>query len=520
MLAALFLHIIYAKGDLRYDLQKRGLNVGHDFYVILVNPDIASTTNGCVVYSIYSAIRQTSKSQEIVFMFKKEGYDQKYLIRYTREVLKIRDFPAKNAKICINDELYNRYKKYGWYSELIYYSDRMLYDYPAKFVNLSIIKNFPVSKVDIEYAGAIMLDTGFLHTRRDIFCQYKNRLVQVSDNNFRTGYIDSTGKLSHYFIWDTIVSPLELYKKYRNPSTEEIQTAIQYNDYKQTNRPEVIPTVLFSTKQNLYIPFSIGIMERRKESYVVAGGGNFKKEIKKGQLEGNLYYFMMRFDSSMKKNKIIDLNKPLFEIYHSDDLAFESMYTPNDTTFYIYHEYSDDFKDKPFIKKSVSRFVLVDNELKFDKMLDIPPVVSANNLDVSAFFTPFANDLLLCRSASREIYSVNKEMKVAELSGLAENKDRIETYPKYIDDTAKYNLAYEVLATKNINNKYFVVVYKNFGQVLLEVFDEHMSPIQLIYAPIRDDNQVGGYAIYENYLLQLKFTNGKAYLLKYKITEL
>lgn len=522
LVAALICLIIeHVKADLRTDLQKSGLtNIGQDFYVIFVNPNISSVTNGCVIYTLYNAIQKESKAKEVVFVFKKEGYNQKYFVRYMTEVIKIPNFPSKKAKICINDNIYNGYKKYGWYSELIYYSDRIQYQAPAKFADFHKFQNFPVAKIKIDYINAVTLDTNFLHTRRDQFCQFRNKLVQISDDNYRTGILDSTGILSNYFIWDTLVLALELYKKYRNPSASEKETAIKHDNYKATNRPVINPLGIFSTKDHIYVPFTIGIVERSKKNYFSSGGGKFKKEIKEGDLEGNLYAFIMKFDSTLKKHELIDLNKPVFdEMFHHFDLGIEQVYSPNDTDFYMCHEYAEDFRDEIYNKNIMSKFKLENNELKFEKFVNIAPDTASTSVAVTNFFTKFQDDIFLCRTASNEIYSIKNEKKVAELSGLPEHKNIKETYPKYIDDSTRYNLAFEVLAVKNINDNYFAVVYKNFRRVVIEVFNNKMESVQLLNAPIADDNQVGGYAIYNDYLEQLQFTNGKAYLLQFKFSQ-
>jgi hypothetical protein len=77
----------------------------------------------------------------------------------------------------------------------------------------------------------------------------------------------------------------------------------------------------------------------------------------------------------------------------------------------------------------------------------------------------------------------------------------------------------EVLAVKNIDNSNFCVIYKNFRTVIMEVFDQNFKSIQISKLGITDDNQVGGYFIFNNNLVQLKFSNGNAYLLCFELSK-
>lgn len=512
---------LHARADLRSDLQAYGLRVGQDFYVMMVNLNISSNSNACVVYTIYQNIRKQSHCKDVVFVFRKEGYNQAYIIRYMREVMKIDSFPHRQAKLCISDAIYDRYKKFGWYSEIIYFSNRIRYHHPAKFIDLTKLKTLPYSRVKMEYTGAVMLDTNYLHTRRDLFCASGQHAIQVSDGNgYRIGTVDHTGQLDHVCRLDTLESPIELYKRFRHPSAADVEIAIQYNDYKAINRPELSPMNLFASGSQVYLPFALGVMERIKKAYALSGGGSAKKELKKGSIQGNLYLFMMRFDPALGRHEVIDLSAPLDNMYHHDILGFEDIYTPDDTLFYICHEYDEAFKNQWYNRQIISRHRLSGSQLIFEKSINIPHVPATQHLIGNNFFTAFKGDLLLSRLASKDLYSVTREVKVAELSGLPENKERKETYPMYIDDTAAYNLAFEVLAAKNIDDRYYAVVYKNFGSVLVEIFDDAYQSVQLLQAPIHDDNQVGGYFMQGNDLMQLKFTNGKAYLLKYTISVL
>jgi hypothetical protein len=53
----------------------------------------------------------------------------------------------------------------------------------------------------------------------------------------------------------------------------------------------------------------------------------------------------------------------------------------------------------------------------------------------------------------------------------------------------------------------------------MEVFDQNFKSIQISKLGITDDNQVGGYFIFNNNLVQLKFSNGNAYLLCFELSK-
>jgi hypothetical protein len=54
---------------------------------------------------------------------------------------------------------------------------------------------------------------------------------------------------------------------------------------------------------------------------------------------------------------------------------------------------------------------------------------------------------------------------------------------------------------------------------VLEVFDKNFKSIQVTRLGISDDNQVGGFYSFNNEFLQLKFSNGYCYLLRFELID-
>ncbi len=521
LLFLLFCSSLLAKADIRQDLMNYGLKMPEDFHAILVHVNMSSKSNGSVIYTIYQNIQDKSKVKEVVFIFKLEGYSNKYFIKYMREIAKINPFPSKTAKICVSDEIYDRYKKNGWFSEYIYYtSGNILYQTSAKFIDLEKISNFDKTCVKVAYKGKILVDSNYLHTRRDIFCKFQNSIVQLSDNNYRLCLLDTFGNYTVCVKIPEIESAINIFKKHYNPDAEALKIATENeNVYKKINRPEVSPETVFHTEYFIYVPVSIAVFEKRKSTQFYSGGGNFKRKFKKGIIDDNLYGFMYKFDSNLKPIGIINLSKPLYEIYRNSELSYLDIFSPNDIDFYVFHEYDNNYRRKWYSKKVVSIFKLNSktNQLEYMKSLNIPPDIDNNYLNLAHIITPFNGDLLLSRSEN--IYSLNSEKKIGELSGLKSNITQKETYPKFINDTADYNLQFETLAAINLRDKYFCVLYKNYKSVVLEVFDSNLRSIQVTRLGISDDNQVGGFFRFNNEFLQLKFSNGYCYLLRFELIE-
>jgi hypothetical protein len=516
-LLLLFLSSWFLHANIQMDLRQYGLNMGEDFYVIFVNVNISSNSNGSVIYTIYQNIQKSSDCKDVVFLFRRENYSQAYYIKYMREVMKIDSFPKRHARICISDDIYNKYKKYGWYSEVLYFSGSIRYHTPAKFIDLKKVKSLPVTRVTLNFRGKTLLDTNYLHTRRDLFVQQNRNIVQVSDNNYRLCINDREGRSEHCVKLSQAETPLELYRNYLHPSAEDLDIAVKYNNYKRINRPEITPQNLFASSSYIYVPVTVAINERRKYTREYSGGGNFKKTFRKGEVDGNLFMFLFRYDTTLSAHTVIDLNQPLTDkLYKNDYLSFQDIYTFNDTLFFICHDYTKEYRRKWYCKRVVSSFRLnSENRLVFEKNYRIPPLPESDYLTLTNFITPFNGDYIFTRG--QDIYSLGSEKLVAKLSGLGKNKGRKSTYPRFIDDTTRYNMAFEVLAVDNLDNHYMVVVYKNFGTVLYEVFDKDLHSVQLSPAGIDDDNQVSGYFTYNHELMQLKFSNGRAYLLQYAL---
>lgn len=513
-----FLITFIARADIRQDLMNYGLKMSDDFHVIFVHINMSSKSNGSVIYTIYENIQEKAKAKDVVFIFQSEGYSYKYFTKYIQEIAKISKFPTKTAKICINDDIYNRYKRHGWYCEYLYYSGGgILYQTSAKFIDLERVISLPKTTIKVAFKGKILIDSNYLHTRRDLFCQFHNSIIQLSDNNYRLCAIDSLGKAYDCINIPQIESALNIYKRHFNTDTAAIKIAEQYKDeYKKINRPEISPETMFCSSNFVYVPVSVAVFEQRKYTRSYSGGGNFKKTFKKGIIDDNLYSFMYKFDSNLKPISLINLSKPLFKLYQDNDLSFLEMYSNNDSIFYVFHDYDEEVKRKWYSKKVVSTFRLNSaNELEYLRTLNIPPEPKTNYLNLAHIVTSFNGDLIFSRG--NNIYSFNNEIKVASLSGLKGNIDKKETYPKFINDTAEYNLDFEILATNNIAEKYFCVIYKNFRTVLLEVFNKDFKSVQITRLGIMDDNQVGGYFSFNNELLQLKFSNGYAYLLRFEM---
>jgi hypothetical protein len=520
ILALVFLTLI-TKANIRQDLKSYGLNVSEDFHVIFVNINMSSKSNGSVIYTIYNHIQNQAKSKEVIFIFQQENYNYKYFVKYTKEILKITPFPSKTAKICINDGIYNKYKRNGWYSEYLYYTGgSVFYQTSAKFINLPKVSELPKTAIKVEFKNKILLDSTYLHTRRDLFCQFRNSILQLSDNNYRLCLIDSSGKAFNCVKIPEIENAISIYKRKINPDTVAIRIAEEYkNEYKKINRPEVSPETFFASSNFIYIPVSVAVFEKRKFTRSYSGGGNFKKEFKKGIIDDNIYGFIYKLDSNLNPVSLINLTSPLLKLYDDSDLSFLDIYSNNDSIFYIFHEYNDEVKEKWYSKKVISTFKLnTNNELEYLKSLNIPPEEKAKYLNIAHITTPFKDDYILSRG--KNLYSLNDSKKVAELSGLRENIGRAETYPKYVNDTIEYNLDYEVLAVNKIGESNLCVIYKNFRTVIMEVFDENFKSIQISRLGITDDNQVGGYLSYNNNLVQLKFSNGNAYLLFFELINL
>ncbi len=522
LLNILILLSLNSFADIKDDLMNYGLKMPDDFHVVFLHINMSSKSNGSVIYTIYQNIQEKSKTKEVVFIFKMEGYSNKYFSRYMREICRVNPFPSKTAKICVNDDIYNKYKRNGWYSEYLYYSSgNVLYQCSAKFIDLNKVVSLPKTTVKVLFKGKILLDSTLLHTRRDLFVKFNNSIAQLSDNNYRLCLIDTSGNTIECVKIPEIENSLSIFKTHFNPDEEAIKIAAEYiNEYRKINRPEISPETIFCTDRFIYVPISIAVFEKRKTTRSYSGGGNFKKKFKKGIIDDNLYGFIYKFDSNLNRVSTINLSNPLFEIYQNNDLSYQDIYSNDDTLFYVFHEYDESFKKKWYSKKVVSVFKMnpSTNQLEYQKTLNIPVDYITNYLNIAHTVTPFNGDLILSRAGN--LYSLNQERKVAELSGLKTNISKTETYPKYINDTVDYNLKYEVLATNNLSNKYYCVLYKNFKSVILEVFDSSFKSIQVTRIGISDDNQVGGYFKFNNEFVQLKFSNGYCYLLRFALREI
>jgi hypothetical protein len=325
----------------------------------------------------------------------------------------ISTFPSKTAKICVNDEIYDRYKKNGWFSEYLYYSSgNILYQTSAKFIDLEKVYKFNRTSIKVVYKGKILVDSNYLHTRRDLFCKFQNSIVQLSDNNYRLCILDTFGNYTVCVKIPEIETAINIFKKEYNPDIETLKIATENETiYKKINRPEVSPETIFRTDKFIYVPISIAVFEKRKSTQFYGGGGDFKRKFKKGMIDDNLYGFIYKFDSNLNTVGLINLSKPLYEIYRNNDLSYLEIFSPNDIDFYVFHEYDNNYKRKWYSKKVVSIFKLnsKSNQLEYSKTLSIPPDVDNNYLNLAHIVIPFNGDLILSRAEN--IYSLNSEKK-------------------------------------------------------------------------------------------------------------
>ncbi len=508
------------KGDLMKDIQNAGTPVSDNFYCFLVNANISCVTNAAVIHSIYNSyLLKQSVCKEVVFVFKKYGYSMDYYKRYLCEVVKI--IPAKGNEfpIIINDSLFNKYNKSGDYSEMLYYyKNAVIYHTVTKFFDVNIIPKLPVNKFILNEYDTIILKSDFLRSRRDIFSTYRGRIVSISDNDNHIGYVSFGGSDSLDFLLKDRANNLGLFKQINKPTKEQYTVADTTNyQYEIINRPTVSGYYLSPSDRFLYLPIATRINEILKEDIKLGLGGNFKRTYAKNTIMGGFHVYLYRLDSNLKTIDTFNLEKGLDNIYGHHELFFEGVYIEGDSILYLCHEFDSEgqYKGKSYCQYSISKLRL-NKKLTFLKTLKIP-YSSITDVDVRCIFAEFDGNILFARSSFGKIYDLRSEKLCIQLSGLPKNKFKKETYPKTIDDTSKFNLQYEVLTMQKIDSESFVVIYKNFGDVVMEVFNNSFQLIQIEKLEIDDDNLEGGYFFKNDLLCQLYFKDGIPMLIRRKI---
>lgn len=509
--------------DIKGIFQKE--TIKKDFYVFLVNTSVGANTNGHTLLVSYKSIRAKSQKQPIFYILNEsENVNALQLNDYFEKILKIPN-DDKNVHKIIHKNIYEKYHQKNL-TEIIYvYNQRIFFQQTLKFFDLTNITNFPINIFELKEPTKIVLDTAFLHIGMSKYFPIGNKILQMSEVDNRVCLINAqTGKIEKVLAHDKNLKALDLFQKYITKDKKAIKIAQEnHKFFENSNRlDKVFYNAFLGSDNHIYISFSISIIieQTKKEEKVDAGSGD-KTDIKKGELFGNIYLFLLKCNH----------NLDIVEIYHTDqeekkDMLWispsldDNMLCDGKTiyTFNIPQQYLQDSVINPKYNYAVSKLELGKNKAFFKEKIKpkmFENLYQAQNMTNHSTFFEWQNQKYVTIDFTPFMYELGKEEPIYKLKGIKNIPEKPNYFPITMEDMNKIFINYRIRKQGMIDENYMFTLYNYQDTPILEIIDKSFKLVQQI---LINNNDFTLFFL-NNAFYQTSNENGRYYLVRYALEK-
>lgn len=465
------------------------------FYILKINPNIGSNTNGHTIHDAYNEIRTNSNCKKIFFVFPENDFQIEKIDDFFTQILNI-PFDSTISKFCIvNQNIYDQYSKSNLTEIIYFYNNKIYFQEILKYTNINDFQNFPV---DIINTGIFSnytktkIDSTYYHTKIDKYFSFNNQFFQLSDINNRFSNIDfENGKIIKTLNIDSL-NPKTLYETYCSPSKKNLECAEKMQGwFKEHNRQSIMINDCFFIEYDSSLLFSISIQvyELLKNDIFVPGKNGELTVLKKNTPIAEAYTIFLKTDLDFNILNIFGISLPPKSIQkHIYPLHMESFYFSNDT-LYVFNEpfnSSNYSKNKNNID-AISYYILKNNIFEFRGTLKPTIPKSINDYDaITLNHTFFKNNNnlysildaypVICKVSGIE-HNINLEVEIDQ-----------ELLPSFVGDNKEIKMNFRLIDIKYYpKQKVYLILYEHNKLLKLDVYNSNFKRIQTTSLMIKEE---------------------------------